>query len=1095
MGKPNYITFFYFFLGLLSAALSAQTASDTIAFQHLETGLSQSSATQIFEDSSGFLWIGTPNGLNKYDGTEFQVFEKSEDGEVGLTDGYVESLYEDEEGVLYIGTNQGLNLYDRKYNLVKPFPFKPKGQFLQTKYIGSIARSHNWLWLGTDNSGVYRYDLKSGETQQIRFNAIYRKGPSNHFIVALYPLAEDKLMIVTQASIYIINNTLQVISQIQKPQDISSAFRVSDESYVLGTHDGNLLKLTVKQDFELEAVQVPIAAGHAILSITTDDHGKIWLGSENGGLSIYNPETGSVDNIRADLKKPNTISSNSIWSLHKSKNGVIWMGPFKKGLSFYDPEYFKFKHIQTDPFSSNSLNNNIVNTFWEDDKGNLWIGTDGGGLNLWNQTENRFSTLSNANGTLNTNVVLCLMQDDKDRLWIGSWAHGLAIMDLETKEFEVWNKENSFLGSNNVTDMLQDQKGRLWIVTLFGGLHVYYPEQDTFQHVSVRSEKDGSETITLARLFEDNSGQIWVGSQTSGLFRLEEKDNKWVPVHYHTLHNERSISNDFINTMVHDKEGNFWVATQAGLNKYIPADDAFTAITKKEGLPNDAIKGIIPDDEGYLWLSTGNGVVRYQHKKNEIVPYYANDGLQGSEFNADAYYKTSTGELLFGGSNGFNIFKPEEVLKRTDVPEVLITNLRIFNKNVLPNDEFGVLKQDISQTDTLVLDYNQDVVDFEFHALTYRHPEKVQFAYFLEGFETEWNYVGRDQHATYTNLNPGDYMLRIKSTNSDGVWGENEVNLVLTITPPFWKTWWFRALVAFLAVFTFFIIYQLRIRRLKNTQMKLEKEINQRTQELQLKHKKLMDAADQLSLKNEEIQRFAFSVSHDLKSPLNSIKGIASLIPMELDMEKHPEMQEYVGYIDETCDVMNNLITDITKIAKLGKIENRLELLDMNEIMEIARGLVQGRVSQTHTKLYIDKNLPKIHGDRNRMIQVFENLLDNAIKYMGDQKNPVIRIEASSPEAGKNEFRVVDNGAGLSKKELEKLFTPFERFDGTTEGSGLGLYMVRKIIEAHEGTITAKSEGKGRGASFMVSLPLLEHRKTPKKKLDSTNQANSPKDP
>ncbi|MEO1486219.1 MAG: two-component regulator propeller domain-containing protein [Bacteroidota bacterium] len=1092
MGKPNTIALLLLFLSLLGHEMTAQADLDTITFQHIETGLSQSSATQLFEDSSGFLWVGTPNGLNKYDGTEFQVFEKSEDGKVGLTDGYVESLYEDSEGVLYIGTNQGLNLYDRKYNLVKPFPFKPKGQFLQTKYIGAIARSQNWLWLGTDNAGVYRYDLKSGETQQIRFNEIYRKGPSNHFIVGLFPLAEDKLMIVTQASIYVINDALQVISQISKPQDISSALCISDETYMLGTHDGNLLKLKVQTDFELKAEKIPISQGRTILSLTQDNFGKIWLGSENAGLFIYNPKTGSVGNITADLKKPNTISGNSVWSLHTSKNGVVWMGPFKKGLSFYDPEYFKFKHVQTDPFNPNSLNNNIVNTFWEDEKNNLWIGTDGGGLNIWDRSQNRFKVLSAAEGTLNTEVVLCLMQDDTDKLWVGSWAHGLAILDLKTEEFEVWNKENSFLGSNNVTDILQDEKGRIWIVTLFGGLHIYYPETKKYQHVSVRSEKDGSETITLARLFEDNSGQIWVGSQTSGLFRLEEKENKWVPVHYHTLHSERTISNDFINAMAHDTEGNFWVGTQAGLNKYLPETDAFVAITKKEGLPNDAIKGIIPDDEGYLWLSTGNGVVRYEHESHDIVSYDANDGLQGNEFNASSYYRTKAGELLFGGSNGFNIFKPEEVLKRQDVPEVLITNLRIFNKNVAPNDEFGVLTQDISQTDTLVLAYHQDVVDFEFHALTYRHPEKVQFAYFLEGFETEWNYVGKDQHATYTNLNPGDYTLRIKSTNSDGVWGNNEIKLFLTITPPYWKTWWFRALVGFLAVFGFFVIYQLRIQRLKNTQVKLENEINQRTQELQLKHKKLMAAADQLSLKNEEIQRFAFSVSHDLKSPLNSIKGIASLIPMELDMEKHPEIQEYVGYMNETCDVMNNLITDITKIAKLGKIENRLELLDMNEILEIARSLVQGRVTQTNTKLYIDKNLPKVYGDRNRMIQVFENLLDNAIKYMGDQKSPAIRIETASLE-NEIQFNVIDNGAGLTSKELDKLFTPFERFDGSVEGSGLGLYMVKKIIDAHEGKISAKSEGKGRGATFTISLPKSERPKTPKKQLSSANNGNNTK--
>ncbi|WP_435625239.1 two-component regulator propeller domain-containing protein [Flagellimonas sp.] len=1071
MGSLPLKSILLYFFGLFGLLISAQKVSETPpVFQHLETGLSQNSATQIFEDSSGFLWIGTPNGLNKYDGTEFQVFDKSVDGNIGLTDGYIESIYEDPDGVLYIGTNQGLNQYDRKFNTVKPFPFQAKGQFLQTKYIGAIARSHNWLWLGTDNSGVYRYDLKNGETQQIRFDEIYRNGPSNHYIVELFPLKQDKLMIVTQASIYVISNELQVISQITEPQDLSSAYKVSEDLYMLGSHDGKLIELKVQPDFELNAKQIPICPGHAILSIAQDNDGKIWLGSENSGLSIYNPKNGDITNIKADITTPNSISSNSIWSIHKAGNGVMWMGPFKKGLSFYDPEYYKFKHYKTNPFNSNSLNNNLVNSFLEDDKGNLWIGTDGGGLNYWNRKQNSFESFSLANGKLNTDVVLSLLRDEENKLWVGSWAHGLAILDLETMDFQAWNKSNSFLGSNNVTDMLQDKKGRIWIVTLFGGVHVYFPKSKTYQHISVRSEKDGSETITIARLFEDRNGQIWVGSQTSGLFRLQEYENKWVPVHYYALHAKRSINNDFINTMAEDKNGNFWVGTQGGLNKYIRQSDSFISITKKDGLPNDAIKGIVPDDEGYLWLSTGKGVVRYLPETNEIVKYDVNDGLQGNEFNAASYYKTSSGELLFGGSNGFNIFKPEEVLKRQDIPEVFISNLRIFNKSVSPNDTFGVLEKDISQTDTLVLAYNQDVVDFEFHALTYRHPERVQFAYYLEGFETEWNYVGSNQHATYTSLNPGKYTLRIKSTNSDGVWVNNETKLALQITPPYWKTWWFKMLITVLGVSTVFLIYQLRIRRLKRNQVKLEKEIDQRTKELQQKHKKLMAAADQLSLKNEEIQRFAFSVSHDLKSPLNSIQGIASLIPMELDMQKHPEMQEYVTYIDETCDVMNNLITDITKIAKLGKIENKFELLNTNEILEIARSLTQGRMADSNTKLHIEKNLPNILGDRNRMIQVFENLLDNAIKYMGNQKSPAIRIEAEK-HGDEDRFRVIDNGSGLDENELNKLFVPFERFDGSVEGSGLGLYMVKKIIEAHHGTITAKSEGKGRGTTFIIALP------------------------
>ncbi|MEM9362567.1 MAG: two-component regulator propeller domain-containing protein [Bacteroidota bacterium] len=1076
-----------FIFCLSGVPLTAQSVLDTIAFQHLETGLSQSSATQIFEDSSGFLWIGTPNGLNKFDGTEFQVFDKGIDDSIGLTDGYIESIYEDQDGILYIGTNQGLNQYNRKFNEVKPFAFQPKGEFLQTKYIGAIARSHNWLWLGTDNSGVYRYDLDNGITKQIIFDEIYRDGPSNHYIVELYPIEEDKLVIITQASIYIISNELQVISQITEPQNISSALRIRDNKYMLGTYDGKLIELEVQDNFELKAEHRSICPGHAILSIAQDDFGKIWMGSENAGLSIYEPKTNQLVALKADIKAPNSISSNSIWSLHKAKNGVIWMGPFKKGLSFYDPEYFKFKHYRTDPFDSNSLNNNLVNSFLEDSKGNLWIGTDGGGLNYWDRQKNSFESLSLANNKLNTDVVLSLLQDDKNRLWIGSWAHGLAILDPEKKHFETWLKSNSFLGSNNVTDMLQDKHGRIWIVTLFGGLHVYYPENKTYKHISVRSEKDGSESITLARLYEDTKGQIWVGSQTSGLFRLKEQNDKWVPVHYYTLHDKRKISNDFINTMAQDSKGDFWVGTQAGLNKYLADSDSFISITKKDGLPNDAIKGIIPDDIGHLWLSTGKGIVRYHPNTNEVVEYDEDDGLQGNEFNASSFYKTTSGELLFGGSNGFNIFKPENVVKRQDIPKVFISNLRIFNKRVSPKDEFDVLKKDISQTDTLVLAYNQDVVDFEFHALTYRHPKKVEFAYFLEGFETEWNYVGRNQHATYTNLSPGNYTLRIKSSNSDGVWVENEIKLFLKITPPFWKTWWFRTLLITISIFLIYLVYQLRIRRLKKNQTKLEKEINLRTKELQLKHKQLMEAADQLSLKNEEIQRFAFSVSHDLKSPLNSIKGIASLIPMEMDMKKNPEMQEYVTYIDETCDVMNNLITDITKIAKLGKIENKLELLDTNEILEIARGLIQGRMNQNNTKLYIDKNIPKIYGDRNRMIQVFENLLDNAIKYMGHQNAPAIRIEAASFE-NENQFMIIDNGSGLDKKELDRLFTPFERFDGSVDGSGLGLYMVKKIVEAHNGSISAKSDGKNRGATFIITLP---HMKTAKADKKNQNKSHS----
>ena len=1070
-----------------------QIAPNTFSLQHIKSGMSQSSATQIFEDSHGFLWIGTPNGLNKYDGTHFQIFEKTLDGKTGLTDGYVEKIYEDQAGNLYIGTNQGLNTYSRRLNCISPYPFKPEAQFLQAKYFGAITRTGRYLWLGTDNSGVYRYEMETGETKQLIFDELQKGGPSNHYIVEVFPVTDDKLLIITQASVYLINHNLQVITQIEHPQNLSRAIEIDDDRFLLGSHDGEIIELQVKNGNTFDTKVTPISKGYSILGLAVDAHDNIWVGTENDGLFIYTPSNASLSHFRQDITQPKSISSNSIWSLYTASNGVMWMGPFKNGLSFYDPEYRKFTHIQKDPFASRALSNNIINSFHEDEQGNLWIGTDGGGLNYWDRSQNTFKEYSLANGNLHSDVVLSIFEDDEKKLWIGSWANGLSIFDPKTASYEVWTKENSFLGSNNVIDIHQDGKGRFWIITLFGGVHVYYPDTGKYKHVSIRSEKDGSEAATVARLLEDDKGNIWIGTQTMGLFRLVEDRDSWIPVHYYSMHEQRKISNNFINTMVQDRNGTIWVGTQAGLNKYLPATDSFQTISKADGLKDDAIRGIVQDEDGFLWLATGNGIVRYDSRNQSLVDYDVDDGLQGNEFNAASFYHTSTGELLFGGSNGFNIFTPKEVAKRTDSPKVYISGLKIFNQPVLPNDEFGVLREDISQIDSLTLDYDQDVVNFEFHTLTYRHPERVNYAYFLEGFETDWNYVGQDKHATYTNLNPGNYVLRIKSTNSDGVWSNQEAQLYLQILPPFWKTWWFRALLISTTVLLIFLAHKLRVRSMERYQLRLEHDIDARTRELQQKQKKLAEVADELSIKNEEIQRFAFAVSHDLKSPLNSIKGIASLIPMEMDIDQNPDMKEYVTYIDETCDTMNSLINDITKIAKLGKIENHIELLDTKEILDLARNLVIGRLKERNVNLIIDERLPNIYGDRNRIIQVFENLLDNAIKYMGDQKLPVIKIQAV-PQKDVVVFKVLDNGSGMDENALSKLFVPFERFDGTVEGTGLGLYMIKKIVESHGGTISAASEGKGKGTTFTLHLPRVAPQKKDIDVDDILDELNSTSD-
>lgn len=1055
-----------FFLGIRLSF--SQSTLDSLNFYHVEAEMSQSSVTEILEDSRGFLWVGTTKGINRYDGTDFKVFEETIDGITGLTNSYIESIYEDITGTLFIGTNRGLNVYDQKLAVVKPYNFKTQGEKIQNEHITVIKRISDFLWLGTSENGLYRYNVSTGETLHLKFDTV-PNGPNNNRIVELFLLPNDFFLVTTEGSSYILDHELFIQQEVKKIQFTSSALKVSSTDYFLGSRNGDLLVYTIENNKLSTKDTIVISPQQAILDMEKDNAGNVWLGTENGGLSIYKMSSGTVSNFRSDYKRPHSIQNNSIWSLYKARNGVMWVGAYKKGLSFYDSNYFKFKKIASNPFDSNSLSNNIVNCFAEDNQNNIWIGTDGGGLNYWNRKNRSFEHYSKDLGNLNINVILSIERDN-NKLWLGSWANGITIFDMVSKKYEVWNSSNSFLNSDNVMDILKDSKGRIWIAELRGGLQIYYPDSGKHENIELKSEIYSKNISLVSHLMEDNTGAIWVGTEAMGIYRLMEKNGKWSHDQYHNLSTNKFLSNNFVNTIAQDDYENLWVGTQAGLNKFIPSENSFEAITKKDGLKSDAIRGIVQDEYGFLWLSTDRGVTRYDEEKTEFLDYDSYDGLQGSEFNASSFYRTSNFEIIFGGSNGFNIFNSKQAAKRTDVLKVLISDFKIFNTPVRPNDDFGILNKDISQVDSISLSYKHSVFNVEFKALTLKAAEKISYAYFLEGFENEWNYIGNNTSATYTNLNPGEYRLHIKSTNSDGVWNNDETLLNITITPPFWKTWWFRILLTSFILSMIYLIYFLRMRSIKIHQTNLERKIDERTKELRLQQKKLLKAADELSIKNEEIQRFTYSVSHDLKSPLNGIKGIAGLIPFEIPLNDFPEMEKYLEMINTSCDTMGNLIADITEMAKIGKVENKNEFLDTKEVIDFAKSLVNAQLKAKDIDLKISENLPEIYGDKNRMIQVFGNLMDNAIKYMGNQKKPVIKIETI--KIGEEvQFQVIDNGSGMDKKSLEKLFSPFERFHPDTNGTGLGLYMIKQIIESHGGQIKADSPGKEMGTVFFITLP------------------------
>ncbi|MEP3372793.1 MAG: two-component regulator propeller domain-containing protein [Maribacter dokdonensis] len=1056
------------FILLVLSSLNAYTQNlEPLKFHHIQDGMSQSSSTVLLEDKYGFIWVGTRNGLNKYDGKDFEIFTKSSDSKTGLSHEYIVELYEDDENLL-IGTNQGLNVFNRSLNIVAPFPFKNEGLQIKDHSFQSVKRINGNLWLGTESSGVYKYDENTGILKHLPVNNnLNIANPRINRIIKIAQLDDNRVLIISSYNIIVTNNDLEILNEVQEIENIISTIVLDDNTLLLGTNNGSLIRLNVSLTSEIEKERKPVSPGFGIRSLAKNLNNDFWIGTENNGLYIYSNELEFKRHLEYNVSKPSSISGNSIWSLLCTRNGVMWVAPYKSGLNFYDPEYFKFKHINTDPFNSKSLSNKLVNCFIEDPKGNLWIGTDGGGLNYWKRTTDSFEHYSLKNKTLNSDVVLSILQNKEDELWLGTWTNGITIFNTKTKKFKKLNTENSFLNSNIIIDFLKDKRGHIWIINYFAGVQVFDPETNTHENIKLISDVDGAQVNSIYQIFEDKQGHIWIGTLNSGLFKLTKDENHWISAHYST---SNSLSNNFVNTVIQDSEGTIWVGTQGGLNKYNSESDSFKPITEIDGLRNDAIKGIIDDTYNHLWLSTENGITRYDTCSGNFLNYDVDEGLQAKEFIAGSTLTTSKGEYVFGGINGFNIFTAKEVEKRKDTLTLFVSGLKIFNKPVLPNDEFGVLKKNVSQVDTLIFSYDQSVINIDFKALTFRHPESVNYAFYLEGFEKEWNYVGNKPTATYTNLNPGNYTLKIKSTNSDGIWTANEINKTLIITPPYWQTWWFKLLMVFLLLMLFYVAHYIKLRTIKKNQRRLELKVAERTNELQCQKNKLVKAADHLETMNQEIQRFTFAVSHDLKSPLSNIKGLASLIPTEMPIEEHPLVEEYLNLIDVSCNNMNELISDITEIARLGKIENRNELLKTNEILNLSRDLIKSKLGKKNINLTIVNDLPPIYGDRNRIIQVFGNFLDNAVKYMGDQPNPKITVDYEEHDET-NSFLVHDNGSGLSKTDLKKLFTPFERFHQNVEGTGLGLYMIKKIAISHGGSLTAESKGKGKGTTFKLILP------------------------
>ncbi|NUO80400.1 histidine kinase, partial [candidate division KSB1 bacterium] len=800
-------SFFSAFL-LLSALLHAQ--QHDLKFEHfsIDDGLSHSKVNCIFQDNRGFLWVGTNEGLNKFDGYEFTVFRWRPENPKGLSAQIIRAVVQDRDGNLWIGTEgDGVNLFERDTESFRHFTSDSSSEIrLSSHDVNSICEDTDGnLWLGTGN-GLDLFDRRNRAVRNYFPARLENARPRTKIVNVVYEDRQHNLWVGTQNSgLWLFDREQESFTCYEYDErdprslgdnDVRSLHEDTRGNLWIGTTFGGLnLFDREKKTFQRFFAEKNDAEGATIRAILDDGQGNLWVGDRDG-LHCFDRDAHRFSNYRHDPNDPYSLSHNSVQCIFKDAKGDLWIGT-RDGLNFINMDKSNFKHYQAKAHDRRFLNNKVVYALLEDSavRGNLWIGTEEGGLNYLDRKRNEFTYYKHDNrnpASLSVNNLKTLLEDRDGNLWIGTFQGGLNFFDRKTQRFSHYlNRPHdpTSLAGNDVMALLQDRDGEIWVGTFENGLDIWDKPARRFRHFFAEHNLPSYRTITA--LLQDQQGRIWIGSNRGRLGCWDKAQRKFKEYQLPTS----NIVTIAIRALLEDESGNLWIGTTgSGLLFFDGKEETFKAFTMQEGLPSNIIYGILRDEQKQLWLSSTNGLIKFDPRTGKGKTYFKENGLQSNQFCYNAFLKTRDGEMFFGGINGITAFYPENIRDNAYVPPVVITHLNVFNRPVEIGGAENLLRAPISETKELTLSYRHSVFSFEFAALNYATSSQNQYAYKMEGFDKDWNWVGNRRLATYTNLNPGNYTFRVKAANNDGVWNEEGAALKITITPPFWQAWWFKLL-------------------------------------------------------------------------------------------------------------------------------------------------------------------------------------------------------------------------------------------------------------------------------------------------------------
>jgi ligand-binding sensor domain-containing protein/DNA-binding CsgD family transcriptional regulator len=828
-------------------------------------GLSQNTINCIFQDSRGFMWFGTQNGLNKYDGSSFSIFKHNVGDSTSISSDDVYCAFEDNKKDLWFGTSAGLSKFNRHTNTFSNFDFDHNSKYSMRPVWSIIGSARDKkLWIGA-SGGLFSFDPGSKKI--------------THFLI---------------------NDSIQ---------HANSALTICEDNNGLiwvGTSEGGLLQFDRgKSAFKFldTGIKNGSTAHDAVNCILQDSDGFIWIGMENGVLSRYEVDKHSFIHLTDFQKKYPIIKlmesrdgqlwvgtdkggaflvdkaklkftplydkpekgTNVVLSLLNDAKGDVWLGTYHAGAFLFDKMDTTFNHFQPYAEIKNSEESNAVLSLHEQGT-DLWIGTDGGGLCQKNSKFIRYFKKSASANSIAGNTIKCI-KSDNNNLYIGTYADGMSIFNLKTGKFTNYSQAGG-LSDNSIYAIYPDGDF-VWIGTNKGGLNPFHTKRGTFRHfVNNIKEVTSISSNTIRSIYKDSRNKLWIGT-VSGLNQFNEQDSTFISF----LHRAKSpMSNINVLSIHEDAKKNMWFGTHGGgLNRYDYRTDTFTSFQEKDGLGGNIVYGILEDGQGNLWLSTNKGITRFDPEKKVFKNFDLGSGLVSTQFNVGSYHKGNSGKMYFGNTEGVCSFFPYTIRTNNFLPPVLITDFLLFNKPVIPG-EGSPLKQAIGETTEITLDYTQTVFNLKFSALNFSHADKNSYAYMLEPFDKEWNYVDNTNVATYTNLDPGTYIFKVKGSNNDKQWNENFASLNITITPPYWKTTWFQILASFVLISVIYVSYRVKVNSIKTQKEMLSQLVEKRTAEIEVKSKQLFETEvknaqlvaqklnDELASKSKELTNYTLLI-------------------------------------------------------------------------------------------------------------------------------------------------------------------------------------------------------------------------------------------